>query len=309
VNDEDSIQAVEKAIGEPLFLGFSDAATKMRTHLLLASSIALAVWFADLRIRDGSTFLGLQFNGVGDDLLRRGLACVVVYLLLHFGWNAVDAFLEWRLRITGTRLAFVTTGKFAATHADYPNDPRQSTLHTWWTRESPKIGKIAEHVQRFEDALAPIEEQVKSHPDNVVSGLDASSMVRMLAETRNAMEGLRAQLKNTADVFSSPRPAVSLERFDRWTLLFNRSQNWRWLLIEFTLPLALGILSACLLVSSLPNLRAPVVAVPSPASTPPASAASRGRDMAVPASNPAPSGTRSPPAPAAPRQLKSPAPP
>jgi hypothetical protein len=104
-SSESTTEAVFKVLGEPAFAEFSDNAWKIRTNLILASVISIAVVFGDLHIEPDSQILGLKFKGLTDAVLTNGLIAVVSYLLLHFVWTAIDALLEWRLRVTGTRVA------------------------------------------------------------------------------------------------------------------------------------------------------------------------------------------------------------
>lgn len=152
--DEEKRKAVEKVLGEPIFDDFSDNTLKIRRNLL-----------------------------------------VVAYLVVHFGWNSITHFQQWRLRVTGTRLAF-KTGRSPGLYledderGDYPDDPRQSTLYTWWLVQAKQLASNPET------------------PDGVMS---------------------------------SERIHPSLDRFDRWFRLFQWNQVARWLVIEWGLPLALGV--------------------------------------------------------------------
>jgi hypothetical protein len=101
-----TIQAVEKVLKEPVAAQFSEQAWKIRTSLFIASTIALVVALANLRINADSSILGLRFTGLSDPVIRFTLAAIILYLLFHFVWVSRDSFLEWKLRITGTRSAF-----------------------------------------------------------------------------------------------------------------------------------------------------------------------------------------------------------
>ena len=82
-------------------------------------------------------FRGFSLSGLTDQLVRRGLAIWIMHLLAHFAWMAWEGLAEWRLRLTGTRVIAVTVGTFASEEADYPTDPRHSTLANW----SPDRGR------------------------------------------------------------------------------------------------------------------------------------------------------------------------
>ncbi len=144
---EKKIKAVLKVLGEPVICEFDDKTQKIRTTLFLLSIISISYILGGLKIEAASSFLGLKFSGLDDQLFRYMLLGAVAYLAMHFVWCAVDSFIEWRLRITGTKVAFVTTGTFASEHADYPNDPRQSTLYNWWKGQATSINGIDEKIE------------------------------------------------------------------------------------------------------------------------------------------------------------------
>jgi len=68
-------------------------------------------------------------------------------------WGAIDSFCEWRLRITGTRAAFITTGILSSESGDYPNDPRHSTLYFWWVKNAKIIDNLTEKVDSIESQI------------------------------------------------------------------------------------------------------------------------------------------------------------
>jgi hypothetical protein len=94
---------------------------------------------AELKINGDSSILGLKFENLTDELCRSILLTTNIYLFIHFLWCAWDSFVEWRLRVTGTKLAYKTG--FTISHdaeaaADHPDDQRQSTLYSWWKKQS-----------------------------------------------------------------------------------------------------------------------------------------------------------------------------
>src|SRR6267143_4593268 len=144
--DDATIRAVEKILKEPVAAEFSEQAWRIRTNLTVVSGIAVVMRLADLRISADSSVLGLKFTGLSDAVIRVTLAAVIAYLLFHFLGVAWDALVEWRLRITGTRAAFQTGGMWGPDHADFPNDPRQSTLYNWWTHHNVLIGDVGKRA-------------------------------------------------------------------------------------------------------------------------------------------------------------------
>jgi fatty acid desaturase len=140
--EEKDLEAVQKVLGEPVAVGLTDRAWRARTQLLSVSLLAIGIIGFKLRINPEATVFGFSLTGLTDHAVRGALAIAIVYLALHFMWIAWESFAEWRLRLTGTRVAFVTTGRFANSESDYPDDPRQSTLANWW-RESALASDIS----------------------------------------------------------------------------------------------------------------------------------------------------------------------
>ena len=103
---------VEKALGEPVFPAFSDYVRKLRANLVFVSFISISLIFGDLEIDPTSSILGLKFKNLSSDSLMYGLLILNGYMLVHFLWCSVDTFQEWSIRVTGTRLSFITTARF-----------------------------------------------------------------------------------------------------------------------------------------------------------------------------------------------------
>lgn len=160
--DEERIKAVEKNLKEPVALQFSDQVWKIRANLIVASAIALVVGVANLQISPESSFLGIRFSGLNDILIRTNLGAIVLYLLVHFLWTGWDSFLEWRLRVTGTRSAFQTGSMWSPEHVDHPVDPRQSTLYNWWTMQQSAIGNLGAIASEFKQKLATWEKDIQA---------------------------------------------------------------------------------------------------------------------------------------------------
>jgi hypothetical protein len=230
-------------LGEPVFIEFSENAFKIRKNLMIASVISIVVVLADLQINSDSSILGLKFVRLSDEILTRGLIAVTLYLLLHFVWSSFDGFVEWRLRLTGTRVVFQTAAFVSSSDGDYPTDPRQSTLYNWWKYERRSFqdssllkkmeslsSKIVQFETRLKDPTQPLQD-----PHNTLSNLQV-----LVSQLKDAVESAAKNL-------NSDRIVVSLNRFDSWFKLFLRSQNLRWLVIEFLFPVLLGCYALLLL--------------------------------------------------------------
>lgn len=245
--DDDKLKAVEKVLGEPAFAEFASDAWKIRSNLIILSAISIAVVFADLHIDAGSTVLGLKFQGLNDTVLTKGLFGVTLYLLLHFIWRAIDSLLEWRLRVTGTKVAFVTTGMFSSEHADYPRDPRQSTLYNWWKDDARKIGNLVGKLSDIEKTLNDWDTRLKREFTEKPDVMNIVTATTLIHSAREEVVKLKGSVKEVGDTISALRIPVSLRRFDRWYHLFLRSQNLRWLVVELGAPIVLGSYALVLL--------------------------------------------------------------
>lgn len=246
-SSNDRYAAVEKVLGEPVATEFSEKAWKIRTNLIMASAIAVAIGLGELRITPDSSILGLKFNGLSDLVIRYGLSAVIGYLLLHFLWVAWDSFLEWRLRITGTRRGFITGATWGSEHEDIPREPRQSTLYNWWKQEARAIGNLTATAQQLNAKCAQWEADLKSRFAGTSDWTNISNVMTLIAQTREHANKIATGIKAATKALNSPRLMVSLSRFDRWFEIFLRSQNLRWLVLDLCAPLALAIWALYLL--------------------------------------------------------------
>lgn len=246
---KNSIEEVAKVLGEPAFAEFPENVWKIRTNLIVTSVITIAVVFGDLHIEPDSQIFGLKFKGLSDTLLTDGLIAVVIYLLVHFLWASMDSLLEWRLRVTGTRVAFVTTARIASEYADYPSDARQSTLYNWWKDQAREFGDITEQLVKLEARLQEWETQLKSKFTEGADAMNITSAVVPIEKVCEDIMRLRSEIASASAAVASARIPFSLARFDAWFALFLRSQNLRWLLIDFLAPVLVGFYAICLLLS------------------------------------------------------------
>lgn len=137
--DEEKRKAVEKVLGEPIFDDFSDNTLKIRRNLLVAAFLVVVYKLNGLSVGADASVAGVKIVGLTNQVVDQTMFWVVAYLVVHFGWNSITHFQQWRLRITGTRLVHQTGAKWASDKADHPDDPRQSTLYTWWLVQAKQL--------------------------------------------------------------------------------------------------------------------------------------------------------------------------
>lgn len=244
---EEKISAVQKVLGEPVFAEFDPKSQKIRTTLFLASVIGIAYIIGGLAIQEGSTFLGLKFDGLDDALFQYFLFGTILYLGIHFLWSSIDSLLEWRIRVTGTRVAFITAAFYAGDHSDYPNDPRQSSLSNWWQGQARSIGDIDAKIELVNSQVTVANELIETVGDD----RDFDAVVQAVQHVRNEIVDVKGKIETIQKTLEADRIPASLDRYDKWFALFLRSQNLRWLIVEFLLPFLLAGYALLLLGSEL----------------------------------------------------------
>ena len=241
---------VEKSLGEPVAAEFSDYVRKLRGNLVFISFISISLIIGGMEIDPDSSILGLKFKGLNNSSVIFGLAILNAYMFLHFLWCSFDAFQEWGMRVTGTRLAFITTARMSSEHGDYPSDPRQTSLYHWWKDQSNKIGSLSEPIVEINSKLETWEKEVKEALESQ-GNPNAVNACMAINKVSTDITKLKSSIEAVSKTLESPRIPVSLERFDNRFQLFLRSQNLRWLVLELGLPIIMGFTSVVLLVSKL----------------------------------------------------------
>lgn len=235
---QSKIKKAQKALGEPLMPEFTDYIRRVRNLLVVISLISIGVVVGGLSIDPASSVLGVRFQGLSDELIRKGLIIANAYLLIHFFWGGFDNWLEWGARLTGTRVAFVTTARIASEHGDYPSDPRQSTLYNWWKDSASKISSLTEPLEITKEKLAAwekrVEEAILKNDPNLMT------VVQSFREIRENIDDVKKKIESVEGTLTAARIPASLERFDSRFKLMLRSQNIRWLILELSFPMLLG---------------------------------------------------------------------
>ncbi len=243
--EESEITKVQKALGEPLMPEFTDYMRRVRSILVIVNLISIGVVIGGLEIDPSSSVLGIRFQGLSNEMIRKGLLLTNAYLLIHFGWGSFDSWLEWSARLTGTRVAFVTTGRFSSEHGDYPSDPRQSTLYNWWKDNAIRISSLTEPLESMEKKLSAWEKRVEE--EILKNNPNLMTVVQSFQEIRGNINDLNQKIENVQKSITALRIPASLERFDSRFRLMLRSQNLRWLILELSFPLILGCWAVWLL--------------------------------------------------------------
>ncbi len=226
---------------------FTDYMRRVRTLLIVVSLISIALVEGGLSIDPSSSVLGVKFKDLSDELIKKALLITNIYLIIHFLWGGYDSWRELCARFTGSRVAFVTTGRFSSSHCDYPSDPRQSTLYNWWKDEASKISSLIEPLETTKSKLEEWEQRVNT---SILSNdPNLRSVVESFRSVQTDIEKVQKKIETVEKTLTDKRIPASLERFDNRFKLMLRSQNLRWLVLELTFPLIIGFFAVCFLIS------------------------------------------------------------
>ena len=235
--NEAALKAVQKVLGEPVFVSFTDEAMRVRRNLLILAYIAAAYKLSGLQITSFRP-LGIEFDSYPQTTIDTVMFVLILYNFINFFWISCDALQEMRIRLTGTRLMFVTTGKSASQHGDYPNDPRQSSLMTWWKGQTNKIGSFEPVILAIQEHANVMHTQATS-----LSGYESKSLHEKASELRQIAAEINRKLDAMNDLIKAKRIPASLERFENSYRNFSYSQLARWFFIDWGAPISLGIFS------------------------------------------------------------------
>lgn len=230
---EEEVKAVEKAIGEPFMEDFSENTLRIRRNLLATASVALIYKLGNLQINEESSFFGVKLDGLTSETVDWALFSLITYLTVHFLWNSISHFHEWRLRLSGSKVAFLTAPLWAGEHEDAPRDPRQSTLYTFLLEKRSKTDELEKVFADFQGKLDTWDTVIINAAQQ-----EGAAAIDRLASPLDEIKKNTNRIKESLSYIN--RIPESLSRFERWFKMFRWNQSARWLVLEWALPLALG---------------------------------------------------------------------
>lgn len=240
-----SVEEVSKVLGEPVGFDISEIASKLRRNLLLVSIVVITLIVGEIKPGADFSVFGITLTGVTPFKLMIGLAVVLAYHFVHFSWYCYELYSEWSIRITGTRLSFVTGGKFASEGADYPDNPKQSTLYTWWLQEARSMSAYTQLLDQVESGVKRFDGHIEALQKADMTA--AGSISQSIQEMKTALAHVRQGFSDSEKVISDSRIPASLNRFDNRFRLLLRSQNLRVLIVEVGVPLTLSAVAGVFL--------------------------------------------------------------
>lgn len=222
---------------EPYPAEFSGVAERVRRNLLIGCAVTLVPIFGDVELSPDSTVLGLKFVGLNLGVFYSILLIFLSYQLVHFIWHVWDEFAYWRVRLTGSKVVYQTTMRFAGEETDAPSDPKQSSLYSWWLEKS-------ENLADLQELMGELQEQVSQGGSSSEEKLNYAKVQTGLNELKKAVEEIKP-------IMESKRVEESLWSFEKWYGLMVLSQSLRWFFLEAGLPIVLGFISVSFLSYSL----------------------------------------------------------
>ncbi|RLW63952.1 MAG: hypothetical protein B6D73_14280 [gamma proteobacterium symbiont of Stewartia floridana] len=229
--------STEKVLKEPVFIELSDYARKVKNSLVFSSTLGIGLSFTSILVSKDSTILGIQLENFSHKHVQVLLLLLIIYFGIQYIWVVLDNFIEWRLRITGTKTTFSTGATYGSVDADYPVDPRQSSLYNWWYSQHKELASLHDATSRIKSLEASLLQKSKKYPENTID-IQAS-----LLELNDNLRIYNENSRHIERVVNSDRIPVSLMRFDNWYKLFIQSQNARWFVIDFSFPVAISLLA------------------------------------------------------------------
>lgn len=165
---------IQKAIGQPFAIEFTDYARKIRTNLMFVGVLIIVIVTQNLELSQNSSFLGVRFDNLNTAMAVRILLILNIYLLIHFIWLAIDNFTEWWIRLTGTRSLNSfdfdrTSAQMAEKYADDATDQRQSTLYYWWVDQHTLIKDYPKSIDSLSKKLKELSENTSSDTDRGIA--------------------------------------------------------------------------------------------------------------------------------------------
>jgi hypothetical protein len=241
--DQKKAAELERILGAPFSGDLPDNAIKVRRNLLACSSVSLFLFLSGAEFDPNPIIFGFKFHQVPSKLIPIVLFFASLYFFIHFAYYAAEAFIEWRIRLTGQKVVPYTGGDILTigdANNDGSLDPRQSTLYSWWFNHKSHFkalsDQIDETLRKYDKDRIGCESHGTEAPENTAAEIaKLEDIVKKLSAASDTMARF------------TPRLSESLKRFDDWVGLSLRVQSIRWITLDLIFPLSVGSASLILL--------------------------------------------------------------
>lgn len=213
MESEKEIEIIKKNLENPVFTNLDVLLDKSRVKLISFSLLGLFIYNYDIDIEKGLSFLGISIKDITVSDISLMLIIVLGYLLVNFIWMSWNRLIEWNIRRTGTESKLIKAPKtLAGDEFDYPNNDCQSSLYYYWLKKEREI-------------------------------LDLEKKFNNIEINSSNCRDINENLKSLTKLLSNPRFKASLDKFDEAFWQKIKSENARWIVFDFLLPILICILS------------------------------------------------------------------
>ncbi|QYJ99424.1 hypothetical protein K0J45_09615 [Shewanella alkalitolerans] len=224
----------EKVLLKPNIEPLDSNTQRVRRNLIVTSVIAFFLSIGSSGIDSkNSSFAGIKFNGLQVEAIQLLIFLALLYFIIHFVWASLEHLNENRLRLTGVAIPMVRgVARMGSAHTLEPNtsEASQSTIYSWWKNQ---MTLTDEYVRLIKD----IEKNIN---DN---------------KHETAINSISTRIDEL--VYKSAYIHEAMKRYEAGFWHHQRSQLLRWILLDFGLPFAIGVISLILtFVKLLPFIQA-----------------------------------------------------
>lgn len=227
------MKRMEQTLGEPVLADYPEEFRRTKRNLLAVAVVVVFLTLSGSTVENIQT-MGLKVHGLSESWMFAAVLSVLVYLFIQFIWQFSNYLMQSRIRLTGPVKKVLQAVYFGGDVSDSAVDPRQSTLYYWWLSELKVHEKLS--PERLEEAMVKVQALVDSAD---FSQLD--ELREVAPHLQSEAKQLRECLQQSSRIFKEARVPVSLKRFDKWFFCFHWSQQWRMYLLDFLLPISIGL--------------------------------------------------------------------
>ncbi|MFY9088540.1 hypothetical protein [Arcobacter aquimarinus] len=220
MEDKNQAETIKKNLENPVFTDLDALLDKSRAKLISFSLLGFFIFHYDINIKEGLSFLGITIKNITINDISIMVVIVLVYMLINFIWMSWNRLMEWRIRKTGVSKELISKKFMGGLEYESPNDVKQASLYYYWVGKEKQIEKLEKELQNIE------------------------------FDVENCQQ-LNKNLEELKKLLSNSRIKVSLEKFDEtfWNKI--KSENFRWVVFDFILPIIVCCLSIVLLLIKL----------------------------------------------------------
>ncbi len=227
--DKKEVEDKKEVDGKLIIDDLSENAHRVRRNLLIFSFVAIFYKLSGASIsKTGVSFYGINFQHIDENFISIGISLIVFYHFIHFFLIAIAHWQYLRIRVTKSDVKFLTRAIWVDEGDDHPSNPKDSSLYAWYAENIPQLNdKFNKSHQEIDELLKIIEREKfkqQAYTDD-------------FGKCFAHLSSIDSTLKNLV----APRVFTSLKKFDKSLKCYRAVELSRWILIEISAPLILGI--------------------------------------------------------------------